>query len=215
MIAILLGPPGVGKGTQAVRLCEARDLTHVSTGDLLRAARRDGTPLGKKAQDYMDRGELVPDDVIMGMVREKLEELGSEQGVVFDGFPRTVPQAEGLDEVLGEVGREVGRVVVLHADDEVLVKRLSGRRTCRECGAVYNVHFSPPETEGVCDECGAEALRQRNDDQADTVRNRLEVYRSQTEPLVSFYESHEAPVRYIDGDRPVGEVHADLVRALD
>jgi adenylate kinase len=214
MIVILLGPPGVGKGTQAVRLCEARDLVHVSTGDLLRQARREGTPLGQQAQAYMDRGELVPDDVIMGMVREKLEELGPERGVVFDGFPRTVPQAEGLDGLLSELDRRVDRVVVLRADDEVLVKRLSGRRTCAECGAVYNVHFSPPETEGVCDECGAEALTQRRDDEPTTVRNRLDVYRRQTEPLVAFYEEHEAPVRRVTGDQPVEAVQADLLRAV-
>lgn len=215
MIVILLGPPGVGKGTQGARLCEARALTHVSTGDLLRAARREGTPLGRKAQDYMDRGELVPDDVIMGMVQEKLEELGPDRGVVFDGFPRTVPQAEGLDGVLGALGRRVDRVVVLKADDDVLVKRLSGRRTCGECGAVYNVHFNPPEHEGVCDECGAEALRQRTDDEGDTVRNRLEVYRRQTEPLVAFYEAHTAPLRTVDGDQGMAQVQGDLVRALD
>lgn len=214
MIVILLGPPGVGKGTQAVRLCEARDLVHVSTGDLLRQARREGTPLGQQAQAYMDRGELVPDDVIMGMVREKLEELGPERGVVFDGFPRTVPQAEGLDGLLSELDRRVDRVVVLRADDEVLVKRLSGRRTCAECGAVYNVHFSPPATEGVCDECGAEALTQRRDDEPTTVRNRLDVYRRQTEPLVAFYEEHEAPVRRVTGDQPVEAVQADLLRAV-
>jgi adenylate kinase len=214
MIVILLGPPGVGKGTQAVRLCEARDLVHVSTGDLLRQARREGTPLGQQAQAYMDRGELVPDDVIMGMVREKLEELGPERGVVFDGFPRTVPQAEGLDGLLSELDRRVDRVVVLRADDEVLVKRLSGRRTCAECGAVYNVHFSPPATEGVCDECGAEALTQRRDDEPTTVRNRLDVYRRQTEPLVAFYEEHEAPVRRVTGDQSVEAVQADLLRAV-
>jgi adenylate kinase len=215
MIVILLGPPGVGKGTQGARLCEAKGLEHLSTGDLLRQARREGTPLGKQAQTYMDRGELVPDDVIMGMVREKLETLGPERGVVFDGFPRTVPQAEGLDGVLGEVGRRLDRVVVLHADDEVLVKRLSGRRTCGECGAVYNVHFSPPTTAGVCDECGAEALRQRTDDSPETVRNRLEVYRRQTEPLVAFYRDHAAPVRTVDGDQSVQQVQSDLVAALD
>lgn len=215
MIVILLGPPGVGKGTQAARLCEARDLEHVSTGDLLRQARREGTPLGRQAQAYMDRGELVPDDVIMGMVREKLEEFGPGRGVVFDGFPRTVPQAEGLDGILSELERRVDRVVVLRADDEVLVKRLSGRRTCAECGAVYNVHFSPPQTEGVCDECGAEALKQRTDDEPATVRNRLDVYRRQTEPLVAFYEEHEAPVRRVAGDQAVEAVQADLLRAVD
>lgn len=214
MIAILLGPPGVGKGTQGVLLCERRGLTHVSTGDLLRKARREGTPLGIEAQGFMDRGELVPDSVIIGMVRELLEGLGEDAGVVFDGFPRTVAQAEALDTVLAELGRQVDRVVVLHADDEVLVRRLSGRRSCPGCGAVFNVHFSPPAAEGVCDRCG-EALTHRADDQPDTVRNRLEVYRRQTEPLIAFYEAHPTTLRRIEGDRPVDEVQAGLQRALD
>lgn len=214
MIVILLGPPGVGKGTQGVLLCERRGLAHLSTGDLLRKARREGTPLGREAQRYMDRGELVPDEVIIGMVREHLAGLDDDAGVVFDGFPRTVAQAEALDGVLEELGRRVDRVLVLKADDEVLVKRLAGRRSCPECGAVYNVHFNPPETEGVCDRCGA-GLAHRADDQADTVRTRLEVYRELTEPLIAFYEAHPAAVVHIEGDRPVEEVQAGLHAALD
>lgn len=213
MVLILLGPPGVGKGTQGVKLCEALGLEHVSTGDLLRAARREGTELGREAQAYMDRGDLVPDDVIVGMVREKLAALPAERGVVFDGFPRTVPQAEALDRVLDELDRRVDGVLVLQADDDVLVKRLSGRRSCPECGAIYNVYYSPPEREGVCDRCGA-SLVHRPDDAADTVRNRLEVYRRQTAPLVEFYEAHEAPVRYVDGDQEIDDVQADLRGAV-
>ncbi len=213
MIVVLLGPPGVGKGTQGVLLCEARGFTHLSTGDLLRKARREGTPLGREAQGYMDRGELVPDSVIIGMVREALAELG-DGGVVFDGFPRTVAQAEALDDVLDELGRSVGRVVVLHADDEVLVKRLSGRRSCPDCGAVYNVHFNAPATEGRCDRCEG-TLTQRRDDHPETVRTRLDVYRAQTEPLVAFYEDHPAPVATVEADRPVDEVQAGLLAALD
>lgn len=212
MIVILLGPPGVGKGTQGVLLCERLGLTHLSTGDLLRKARREGTPLGIEAQGYMDRGELVPDSVIIGMVREALDAL--DGGVVFDGFPRTVAQAEALDEVLGELGRAVDRVVLFEADDEVLVKRLSGRRSCPECGAVYNVHFNPPGKEGVCDRCGAE-LAHRADDRPETVQNRLEVYREQTEPLVSFYRDHAAPFSTVAATRPVEEVQADLVAVLE
>ncbi|MEQ9568728.1 MAG: adenylate kinase, partial [Longimicrobiales bacterium] len=207
------GPPGVGKGTQGVLLCERRGFAHLSTGDLLRKARREGTPLGREAQGYMDRGELVPDSVIIGMVREALAELG-EGGVVFDGFPRTVAQAEALDDVLADLGRAVDRVVVLHADDEVLVKRLSGRRSCPDCGAVYNVHFNPPEQEGVCGRCGG-GLTQRADDRPETVRKRLEVYRAQTEPLVEFYRAHPAPVRTVPADRPVDAVQDGLQAALD
>ena len=209
MIVILLGPPGVGKGTQAVRLADDLGWRHLSTGDLLRAHRREGTALGREAKGYMDAGELVPDDVILGMVRSELESMAPDQGVVFDGFPRTVPQAAGLDGLLGEMGRQVDRVVVLHADDEVLVKRLSGRRSCPECGAVYNVHFNPPETEGRCDRCDGELVHRR-DDTAETVRTRLEVYREQTAPLIRFYETHDAPVVSVDGERDVDEVAEEL-----
>jgi adenylate kinase len=214
MIVILLGPPGVGKGTQGVLLCERMGMTHVSTGDLLRKARRAGTPLGKEAQTFMDRGELVPDGVIIGMVRELLVDLPSDAGVVFDGFPRTVAQAEALDVLLASLERRVGRVVVLQADADVLVKRLSGRRSCPECGAVYNVHYNPPATADVCDRCGS-ALVHRKDDQPETVRTRLEVYGELTEPLVAFYEAHDAPVRYVEGDQPVERVQDGLQTALD
>jgi adenylate kinase len=213
MIAILLGPPGVGKGTQGVILCERRGLRHLSTGDLLRKARREGTALGLEAQSFMDRGELVPDSVIIGMVREALTVARDEAGVVFDGFPRTVAQAEALDEVLEALGRRLDYVVVLQADDEVLVKRLAGRRSCPDCGAVYNVHFNPPDVEGRCDRCGA-TLVHRADDQPDTVRTRLEVYRELTEPLIAFYEGHDTPVRYVEGDSPVDEVQRALGEAL-
>jgi adenylate kinase len=161
----------------------------------------------------MDRGELVPDGVIVGMVKEALAALPAERGVVFDGFPRTVPQAEALDGALAELGRRVDRVVVLQADDEVLVKRLAGRRSCPNCGAVYNVHFNPPAAEGVCDRCG-HALVHRSDDTPETVRNRLEVYRAQTEPLIRFYEGRGAPVAYVVGDRPVDEVQSALRAAV-
>lgn len=213
MIVILLGPPGVGKGTQGVLLCERLGYLHLSTGDLLRKARREGTPLGLEAQAFMDRGELVPDSVIIGMVEEALAGLGGTAGVVFDGFPRTVAQAEALDSVLAGMGRRVDRVVVLQADDETLVKRLSGRRSCGECGAVYNVHFNPPERDGVCDRCGAPLIH-RADDADDTVRNRLRVYREQTEPLIAFYETHSAPVCRVEGDQPVEDVQRGLLEAL-
>lgn len=215
MIVILLGPPGVGKGTQGARLCDELGLVHVSTGDLLRQARRDGTSLGQQAQEYMDRGELVPDAVIMGMVREALEALPDGSGVIFDGFPRTVPQAEGLDAVLSDLDRQVDRVVLLEADDEVLVKRLSGRRTCAQCGAVYNMYYDPPASEEICDRCGASALEQRVDDRPDTVRNRLDVYRRQTEPLVDFYGGRAGLLRRVDGARQLDAVQASLASALD
>jgi adenylate kinase len=214
MVVVLLGPPGVGKGTQAVRLADAVGGEHISTGDLLRAARRDGTELGAKAQGYMDAGELVPDSLILDLVREHLKGVAPEASILFDGFPRTIAQAEGLDEVLSSVGRRVGRVVVFEAPDETLVKRVSGRRSSPDCGAVYNVYFNPPATEGLCDRCGG-ALIHRPDDQPETVARRLEVYRAQTEPLIAHYEDHPADVVRIDADRPVDEVYEEFRHALD
>ena len=214
MIVIMLGPPGVGKGTQAKILAEARGARHVATGDLLRAARREGTELGRKAQAYMDRGELVPDEVIIGMVEEVLADLDGNGGVILDGFPRTVGQAEALERSLDRLGLQVDRVVLLTAPDEVLVKRVAGRRSCPDCGKVYNVHFNPPARDGRCDACGAELVH-RADDDPETVRNRLEVYRRQTEPLVEFYRGGGAGVEEVDGDQPVDVVQGALADALD
>ena len=209
MVLILLGPPGVGKGTQAVRLADELGGAHISTGDLLRAARRDGTELGARAQKYMDAGELVPDQLILDLVREHLAGIDPGAHVLFDGFPRTTAQATGLGDVLERSGRRVDRVVLFEAPDETIVKRLSGRRSCPECGAVYNTFSSPSRVEGTCDRCGG-SLVQRPDDAPATVRRRLEVYRDQTEPLVSFYESAGAPFERIRADRSVEEVYADF-----
>lgn len=213
MVVILLGAPGVGKGTQAARLAESNGAEHVSTGDLLRAARREGTELGKKAQSYMDAGELVPDDLMLGLVREHLAGLPDEADILFDGFPRTIAQARGLDTVLSESGLEVGMVVLFDAPDEVLVKRLAGRRSCPECGSVYNVHFDPPAEEGVCDRCGAKLVH-RADDNPDTVRRRLEVYKEQTAPLMEHYERHDAEVVRIDADRSFDAVYEEFRQAI-
>lgn len=209
MVVILLGPPGVGKGTQAVRLAEELYAAHVSTGDLLRAARREGTELGKKAQAFMDAGELVPDDLILDLVREHLTGIDADTSVLFDGFPRTTAQADGLRDVLDAVGRQVDGVVLFEAHDETLVKRLSGRRSCPECGAVYNVYFNPPGTEDTCDRCGA-TLVHRADDTPETVSRRLEVYREQTAPLVAYYEASDAPLKRVRGDRSVDAVYDDF-----
>lgn len=209
MVIVLLGPPGVGKGTQAVRLAEERGAAHVSTGDLLRAARREGTELGRKAQGYMEGGELVPDDLILDLVREHLAGLDDHAPVLFDGFPRTEDQATGLDRILTELGRSVDLVVLFEADDEVLVKRLSGRRSCPEDGSVYNVYYNPPEKEGVCDRCGT-ALIQREDDDAETVTRRLQVYQDETAPLIAFYAEHDAPLERISAERDVDEIFQDF-----
>lgn len=214
MVVVLLGPPGVGKGTQAVRLADEIGAAHVSTGDLLRAARREGTPLGRKAQSYMDAGEYVPDDLILDLVREHLRTLGPEAPILFDGFPRTTAQAEGLDAALEVSGRRVDAVVLFEAPDDILIKRLSGRRSCPNCGAVYNVHFQPPAQEGVCDRCGGQLVH-RSDDEPETVKRRLEVYREQTAPLVSFYEAHRAPVERVRADRDVDAVFEDFRAAVE
>lgn len=213
MVVILLGPPGVGKGTQAVRLADSVGWEHVSTGDLLRAARREGTELGQKAQAFMDAGELVPDSLILDLVREHLKGIAPEAGILFDGFPRTTAQAELLEGVLEGVGRRVDRVVVFEASDEELIRRLSGRRSCPDCGAVFNVHFSPPKAEGTCDRCGA-ALVHRADDKAETVKNRLKVYAAQTQPLIDWYRRTDSKVVPVGAEAAVDAVQAEFRKAV-
>jgi adenylate kinase len=209
VVIVLLGPPGVGKGTQAKRLAADGGGAHVSTGDLLRAARRDGTELGQKAQSYMDAGDLVPDGLILDLVRDHLAGVEPGATIIFDGFPRTTAQANGLDEVLEGAALEVDLVVVFEAPDETLVKRLSGRRSCPNCGAVYNVYFGPPAEEGVCDRCGHELVH-RADDDPETVARRLEVYREQTAPLVAHYDAHPARLARIAADRDADQVYDDF-----
>jgi adenylate kinase len=212
MVVILLGPPGVGKGTQGARLVDELGWVRIATGDLLRAARREGTELGKQAQSYMDQGELVPDDLIVAMVREQLEMLDADTGVLFDGFPRTVPQAVALDAVLPQVGRRVDGVLLLEAADEILFKRISGRRSSPE-GRVYNIYFDPPEVEGRCDVTGSELVH-REDDRPETVERRLEVYNRQTSPLISYYDAAPTRVMRIEGDGSVEEVWERVTDAL-
>jgi len=213
MVVIILGPPGVGKGTQAVRLADSVGWEHVSTGDLLRAARRAGTELGRTAQGFMDAGELVPDSLILDLVRDHLKGIPPEAGILFDGFPRTTAQADLLEGVLAGVGRSVDRVVVFGASDEELVRRLSGRRSCPDCGAVFNVHFTAPKQEGKCDRCGA-ALVHRADDTADTVQNRLKVYAAQTAPLIEWYKRTAAAVVSVNAEAPVDDVQREFRKAV-
>lgn len=186
MRVILLGPPGAGKGTQAGRIAETFGIPHISTGDILRANVRAGTGLGAKAKSFMDAGDLVPDDVILGMMGDRLAEDDAKEGFLFDGFPRTVPQAEALEQLLIERGQPIDVVLRMLVDTKEVVQRLTGRRTCTNCGAVFHVDYDPPKVEGVCDKCGGE-LVQREDDSEDVVLNRLEVYRRSTEPLEEFY----------------------------
>jgi adenylate kinase len=214
LVVILLGPPGVGKGTQGVLLAEGAGFRHVSTGDLLRKHRKEGTDLGKKAQGYMDKGELVPDELILDMVRDVLASLSQRDGVVFDGFPRTAVQAQRLGPVLRDRGREVDLVIVLEADDEVIVRRLGGRRSCPSCGAVYNVYTNAPAQEGRCDRCGS-TLVHREDDRPETVRRRLQVYREETEPLIEHYQASSATVAFVNGDGAPEDVQTAIRAAVD
>lgn len=213
MVVVLLGPPGVGKGTQAVRLADEIGAEHVSTGDLLRGARRAGTDLGKRAQRYMDGGELVPDELILDIMRDHLTDVEVGTGVLFDGFPRTKDQATRLDVVLKDIGFRIDTVVLFEAPEEILVQRLSGRRICPDCGAVFNTYFNPPATEGNCDRCGG-ILVHRLDDAAGTVRRRLQVYIEHTEPLVALYEERGVSMSRVAADRDVEDVFADFRRAI-
>jgi adenylate kinase len=206
---VLLGAPGSGKGTQAERIIARHDLPHISTGDILRDAVAGGTELGAVAKRYMDAGELVPDEVIIGIMRARLGEPDARHGFLLDGFPRTIEQAEALDAILADAGRELSYVLLLDVPEEELVQRLSGRRMCRGCGANYNVIFNPPRQEGVCDVCGGE-LYQRSDDNEETVRNRLDVYRRQTEPLIGYYERGGVVRRFHGGGRGPDDVFAEV-----
>ena len=206
MNIVLLGGPGAGKGTQAAKLVEEFKTPHISTGDMLRAAVKAGTPLGKKAKTYMDAGELVPDDVIIGLVIDRLQEPDTDAGFILDGFPRTSAQAVALDAELGKLERPLDAALLIDVDPEVIVKRLCSRRMCRECG------FIGSEADAVCPKCGGE-MYQRDDDNETTVRNRLEVYATSTAPLIDYYRGSELLVS-IDGDRDPDEVYADVKKAL-
>ena len=213
MQAILLGPPGAGKGTQAKMLTERYGVPQVSTGDILRAAVAAGTPLGKEAKTYMDRGALVPDEVVIGIVRDRLGEPNCRKGYLLDGFPRTVAQAEALNRMLKKLGAPLPRVVSLEVGEEELVKRLSGRRTCPACGEPFHVESHSPRVEGICDKCGGRLI-QREDDREETIRRRLQVYRKETEPLIGYYQN-QGLLKTVNGLGEAGEVFARVSRALE
>ena len=208
MNVMLLGAPGAGKGTQAAKLIERYGLAHISTGDILRKAVADQTPLGLEAKSYMDKGELVPDEVVIGLVRERLQQPDADAGFILDGFPRTVVQAEALDGVLAGLGKTLDAVITVDVDKDALITRLTARRTCTRCGAIFNVISQPESASGRCSACGG-ALMQRDDDTIETVTNRLDVYERSTLPLIGYYRE-AGLLRSVDGNRSPEDVFAQV-----
>ncbi len=212
MNLILLGPPGAGKGTQAKMMIDKYKIPQISTGDILRANLKEKTQLGLKAKEYMDKGLLVPDEVVIGIIQERLKEKDCQQGYMLDGFPRTVAQAQALDKVLADMNSKIDHVISIEVDKGELVKRLTGRRTCRQCGQGYHVIFDPPLNKDRCNKCPGE-LYQRDDDNEDTVRNRLEVYDAQTFPLIEYFKE-KALLRPIEGQGGIQQIFDRIVKAL-
>ncbi|MCL6621316.1 MAG: adenylate kinase [Syntrophobacterales bacterium] len=214
MNLILLGGPGAGKGTQAKKLIDKYQIPQISTGDILRAAVKEGTEMGRKAKEYMDAGKLVPDEVVIGIIRDRLAQPDCRKGFILDGFPRTVPQAEALDKVLAEMNSKIDHVISIDVDEEELVTRLTGRRTCKnpDCGQMYHIKFNPPKKEGVCDKCGSE-LYQRDDDNEATVRSRLATYNQATKPLIDYYQA-KGLLRPIKGVGSIDDIFTQICGIL-
>ncbi len=212
MNIILIGPPGAGKGTQATRMIDRLGVPQISTGDMFRAAVKEGSPMGKKAKEYMDKGALVPDDVVIGVVKERFQKPDCKKGFILDGFPRTLEQAKALDGLLKDLGTKLDHVVVIEVPDDYLVKRLTGRRTCRGCNYMHHIEFDPPKKAGVCDKCGGE-LYQRDDDQEATIRQRLTTYHGQTSPLIEYYGKQNI-VRKINGTLSMEKVQDEIKKAI-
>lgn len=214
MNLILMGLPGAGKGTQAERIVDVYEIPHISTGDMFREAMKNETPLGKKAKSYIDKGELVPDSVTNGIVKDRLSQADTEKGFLLDGFPRTLAQAEELDTILEELGKKVDDVLNIHVAEDVLVDRLAGRIICRSCGATYHKTNNPPKVEGTCDRCGSHDFYQREDDKPETVKNRLEVNIKNSEPILAYYQD-KGVLHTIDGDRDIDAVFEDVKSIID
>ena len=209
---VLLGPPGAGKGTQAELIVEKYGIPQISTGDIFRSNIKNGTELGKKAKEYMDRGDLVPDELVVDLVKDRIAQDDCAEGFMLDGFPRTVFQAEELDKIMEARGLKINAVLNIDVKPEKLVKRIAGRRVCKACGATYNVDYKPPVKEGICDKCGGEVY-QRADDTEETVQNRIQVYFSQTAPLIDYYQKSDV-IANINGDQAEDTVFAEIVSVL-
>ncbi|MCQ1530921.1 adenylate kinase [Lutispora saccharofermentans] len=213
MRIVLLGPPGAGKGTQAVKLVEKYNIPHISTGDIFRKNLKEKTELGLKAKEYMDKGLLVPDELVVDIVKDRLVEEDCAKGFLLDGFPRTVDQADALETELSKLGIKLDGVINIEVEDEVLIGRLTGRLVCRKCGATYHSKFNKPKAENVCDLCGGE-LYTRDDDKEETVKNRLLVYKNQTQPLIDYY-TKKGMLKTIDGEADTDTVFAEICKALE
>ena len=213
MYILLMGPPGAGKGTQAANLVQKYNIPHISTGDMFRAAVKEGTELGKKAKACMDAGQLVPDEITIGIVRERLQKPDCAKGFILDGFPRTVEQADALAGILAELSIHLTQAVDISVPSDMLVERAIGRRVCKKCGAAYHIRFNPSKTDGVCDACGGETY-QRADDSEETMKSRLSVYEAQTKPLISYYKN-AGLYSEIDGSQEMSKVFADITACLE
>lgn len=210
---VLLGPPGAGKGTQASAIVKKYNIPHISTGDIFRANIKAGTELGKKAKEYMDKGLLVPDDLVVSIVKERLAENDCKEGFLLDGFPRTVNQGEALDIELEQMGLKLDKVVNIDVEREVLIERAIGRRICKSCGATYHIKFNPPKEEGICNVCEGK-LFQRDDDKKETVERRIEVYQKQTKPLIDYYTKKRL-ILNVDGSKPIDILFEEIIKALE
>ena len=213
MYILLMGPPGAGKGTQAANLVKKYGIPHISTGDMFRAAVKEGTELGKKAKACMDAGQLVPDEITIGIVKERLQKPDCAKGFILDGFPRTAEQADALAGILAELSIQLTRAVDISVPSDMLIERAIGRRVCKKCGAAYHIRFNPSKVDGVCDECGGETY-QRADDSEETMKSRLSVYEAQTKPLVSYYKK-AGLYSEIDGTQEMSKVFADITACLE
>lgn len=213
MRIIMLGAPGAGKGTQAKMIAGRYDIPHISTGDIFRANIKEGTELGKKAKTYMDKGELVPDELVVDLVVDRLAKEDAKKGYVLDGFPRTIPQAAALDDALLKLNEKIDYVIDVDVPDENIIARMSGRRACTACGGTFHIVHVPPKKEGICDLCGGELIL-RDDDKPETVKNRLDVYHNQTQPLIDYYNKKEI-LKAIDGTKDVNDVFDDIVSILE